>query len=288
MFYLFRVNSLDEIEKSINDKTCLIFLESISNPKLEIYDLKKVSDLGHKYNLPVVTDNTLTTPYLWRAKEYGADVIIHSATKFITGNGTAIGGILIDTGNYNWGLHPSPKIKSFVEKAGSLAFIAAARSKVYQNFGFTPAPQNVFFHLLGLETLALRMEKHCLNALKLAEFFLKHPKIKSVNYPGLKDYRYYQLAKNQFKNRFGGLITIELNTKEDCFRLIDNLKYTKNSANLGDCRTLIIHPESTIYSNCSHEEKDNAGVTPYLVRISVGIENIEDINEDFSNALDKI
>ncbi|MGK9368464.1 O-acetylhomoserine aminocarboxypropyltransferase/cysteine synthase family protein [Melioribacter sp. Ez-97] len=281
-------NSVDDIEKSISERTRFLFLESISNPKLEIYDLKKISETARKYNLPLVVDNTVTTPYLWRAKDLGADIIIHSATKYITGNGTAVGGVLIDTGNYKWNSHPSTKIKSQLGKAGPFAFIAAARSKVYQHLGFAPAPQNVFFHQLGLETLALRMERHCSNALKLAEFFKEQPGIKSVNYPGLNDNRYRQTGLRQFGDRYGGLLTVELDCREKCFDLIDNLKYAKNLANIGDTKTLIIHPESTIYSNCGDDEKSNAGVNSRLLRISVGIEYINDIIEDFSSALEKI
>lgn len=280
--------SVDELENKINDKTRFLFLESISNPKLEIYDVRKISTIARKHHIPLVVDNTIATPYLWCAKDFGADIVIHSATKYITGNGTAVGGILVDTGNYKWENHASPKVKEFIAKAGPFSFLAAARSKVYQNFGFTPSPQNAFLHLVGLETLALRMEKHCKNAQHLAEFFAIHKKVKTVNYPGLKDNPFHETGKNLFGNRYSGILTIELASKEECFRLIDNVRYAKNLANIGDTRTLIIHPDSTIYSNCSEEEKRNAGVTEKLLRISVGIEHFEDILEDFSHAFEKI
>lgn len=282
------LNDLDSLKKSINNKTKLIFLESISNPKLEIPNMKLISGIAKEYNIPLVVDNTLTTPYLWRSKYFGADIIIHSATKYITGNGTAIGGILVDTGNYNWKNSSVSKIKELSKKAGSLAFLGVARSKIYQNIGLTLSPFNAFLHILGLETLQLRMEKHCSNALDLAIHLKSHKKITGVNYPGLKDNKFYGIGKEQFDNKFGGLLTFSLESKQACFKFINNVKLAKNLANLGDTRTLIIHPDSTIYLNCSEEEKKLAGVSNNMVRVSAGLENIKDIIEDFDQSLEKI
>lgn len=282
------INDIDSWKKLINNKTRLIFFESISNPKLEIPNLKLISQIAKEYNVPVVVDNTISTPYLWQAKYFGADIIIHSATKYITGNGTAIGGILIDTGNYDWTKSIIPQIKELNRKAGRLSFLAAARSKIYQNIGFSPSPFNAFLHLIGLETLPLRMEKHCTNALQLAEYLHYNKKITDVNYPGLKENKFYNIGKEQFNNRFGGMLTFSLSSKEECFKFINNLKLAKNLANIGDTRTLVIHPDSTIYVNCSQQEKKLAGVEENMIRVSVGIENIKDIIEDFNQSLEKI
>lgn len=282
------MDDLDSLKRKINNKTKLIFLESISNPKLEIPNLRLISEVAKQHNIPVIVDNTITTPYLWISKNFGADIIVHSATKYITGNGTAIGGILVDTGNYNWKNSPVNKIKEFSKKAGNFAFLAAARSKIYQNIGFAPSPFNAFLHILGLETLPLRMEKHCSNALGLAEFLKSNNKVLDVNYPGLIENKFYNIGKEQFNNKFSGILTFTLESKDVCFKFINNLKLAKNLANIGDTRTLIIHPDSTIYLNCSEEEKKLAGVYDNLIRVSVGLENINDIIEDFNQALEKI
>ncbi|MCX7798572.1 MAG: aminotransferase class I/II-fold pyridoxal phosphate-dependent enzyme [Melioribacter sp.] len=282
------INEVDEWKKLINNKTRLIFFESISNPKLEVPNLKLISMVAKEYNIPVVVDNTVSTPYLWRAKNFGADIIIHSATKYISGNGSAVGGILIDTGIYDWKRSSVNQIKEMSQKVGRLAFIITARSKVYQNIGFAPSPFNAFLHILGLETLSLRMEKHCYNALQLAEYLQNHKKIINVNYPGLKENKFYDIGKKQFNNKFSGLLTFFLESKEKCFKFINNLKLAKNLANIGDTRTLVIHPDSTIYINCTKEEKNLAGVNENMVRVSVGIENVNDIIDDFNQSLQKI
>ncbi len=282
------INDIDSWKQLINNKTRLIFFESISNPKLEIPDIQKISEVAKEYKIPIVVDNTISTPYLWRAKNFGADIIVHSATKYITGNGTAVGGVVIDTGTYNWKNSNVRQIKELSLKAGNYAFLSAARSKIYQNFGFAPSPFNAFLHLLGLETLSLRMEKHSYNALRLAEYLDNHNKVKSVNYPGLSKNKFYEIGKKLFQNNFSGILTFTLNSKEECFKFINNLKLAKNLANIGDTRTLVIHPDSTIYINCSHEEKKLAGVTSELIRVSVGLENINDIIKDFEQSLEKI
>ncbi|MFZ5946487.1 MAG: O-acetylhomoserine aminocarboxypropyltransferase/cysteine synthase family protein [Stygiobacter sp.] len=282
------INDISNWEKLINNKIKLIFLESISNPKLEIPDLKAISKIAHEHNIPVVIDNTVSTPYLWRAKYFGADIIVHSTTKYISGNGTTIGGILIDTGNYDWKKSIVGKIKEMSSKAGNFAFLATARSKIYQNLGFAPSPFSAFLNLIGIETLPLRMEKHCENSLKLAEFLRSNKNVVEVNYPGLKENQYNKIGKEQFNNKFSGLLTFSLQSKDDCFKLINNLKLAKNLANIGDTRTLVIHPDSTIYLNCSQEEKKSAGVNDKMIRVSVGLENINDLIEDFKQALEKI
>lgn len=282
------INDIDSWKKLINKKTKLIFFESISNPKLEIPDLKTISKIAHEHNIPVIVDNTVPTPYLWRAKYFGADIIVHSTTKYISGNGTTIGGILIDTGNYDWKKSTNEKIKEMSSKAGNFAFLATARSKIYQNIGFAPSPFSAFLNLIGIETLPLRMDKHCENALKLAEFLKSNQKVVDVNYPGLQVHKFHETGRQQFNNKFSGLLTFFLNSKEECFNFINNLKLAKNLANIGDTRTLVIHPDSTIYLNCTQEEKNLAGVNEKMIRVSVGLENINDIIEDFNQALEKI
>ncbi len=273
-------NKPDTIADKISKKTKLIFIETIGNPRLDVPDLKKTGDISRQYNIPLVIDGTLTTPYMLKAGDYGAAVVIHSATKFISGYGSGIGGLIVDTGKYNWAGADSSLLREAAGKYGSKnAFLYILHKQIIQNTGS-------FLQLQGLETLSLRMEKHCSNALKLAEFFTKQPEVVSVNYPGLKSSKYFTIAEKQFKDKFGSLLTIRLGSKERCYRFINRLKLVKNLANLGDAKTLIIHPASTIYHDCTEEEMLNAGVYQDMLRISVGIENIQDIISDFILALE--
>jgi|DewCreStandDraft_4_1066084.scaffolds.fasta_scaffold16148_4 O-acetylhomoserine (thiol)-lyase len=288
--YGVKINYVDACDISsyknlINNKTKMIFVETIANPKLNVPDIKKISDISKENNIPLVVDSTITTPYLFNAKKFGVDIVIHSATKYLTGNGTAIGGILVDTGNFDWKQCKSSIIKKYTKRFGEFGFLAAIRKNVVQNGGSCTSPFNAFLHCIGLETLELRMERHCKNAEKLALYFMKNKKIKKVNYPGLKTSPFYEIAKLQFNNRFSGILTIELENKEQCFKFINNLKMVKNLANIGDTRTLIIHPASTIFHECDKKEMTEAGVTENMLRISVGLENIEDIINDFEQAL---
>ncbi len=282
------VKNVEEVKTSVSERTACLFIESISNPKLEVADVLSLSNIMTSFNIPIVIDNTVSTPYLWKAKEFGADIIVHSATKYITGNATAVGGVLVDTGKFNWSTNKSGKIKEAYEKYGPFAFLSVARSKVYQNIGVAASPMNAFFHLLGLETLGLRMERHCSNAVGLALYLSTHPKVKKINYAGLKDHPSYPFVIKQFNGKASGLLTFELGSKDDCFKVIKNLSLAKNVANIGEVRTLIIHPDSTIYCRCSDTEKSMAGVNPQLIRVSVGIEDLSDIVEDFEKALQSL
>ncbi|MCM8833085.1 MAG: sulfur carrier protein ThiS [Candidatus Omnitrophica bacterium] len=291
--YNVKVNFVDACDiqaykKFINKKTKLIFIETIANPKLNIPDVKKIAEIANQNEIPLIIDSTITTPYLFKAKKHGVSIVVHSATKYLTGNGTAIGGVLIDTGNFLWQKSKSPKVIKYTNKFGNFGFLACIRKNIIQNSGACLSPFNAFLHCIGLETLALRMEKHCENAKKLAEYLKQHTKIINVNYPGLSDNEYYEISAKQFNNKFGGILTIRLGNKEKSFRLINNLKLAKNLANIGDVRTLVIHPASTIFHECSKEEMEEAGVYDDLIRISVGLEDFEDIINDFEQALKEV
>lgn len=272
-------------KRAINEKTRLIFLETIANPKLDVPDIKAVAEIAAQNNIPLVVDSTITTPYLFEAKKYGTAIVVHSATKYMTGNGTAIGGVFVDTGAYNWKSSKNPSLEKYAEKFGEFAFLAAARKQVLQNAGSCLSPFNAFLHCLGLETLSLRMEKHCANALAVARHFSKYPAVKSVNYPGLDNSIYKETAARQFNGKFGAIMTFSLGTKEKCFDFAGRIKIAGNLSNIGDAKTLVIHPASTIFHDCGRTEMLDAGVTDDMVRVSVGIEDVEDIIADFEQAL---
>ena len=263
-------------------------MESLGNPKLDVPDIKAISEIGNDGNVPVIVDSTLTTPYLFQPKNFGVSIAIHSSTKYITGNGTTIGGILVDLGNFDWEKYKSPKIKKLYSRIGEMAFLQEIRGNILQNIGCSMAPFNAFLHNLGLETLALRMEKHCSNAQELANFLINHSKVKEVSYPGLSNNKYHKIASEQFEGKFGGLLTFQLNSKEECYKFIDNLTLASNLANLGDAKTLVIHPASTIYHESSEAEMKAAGVSQSMIRVSVGIESIRDIKNDFNKALESL
>lgn len=271
--------------KAINERTRLVFVETIGNPKLDVPDIKAIAAAAAKHNIPLVVDSTVTTPYLFEAKQYGAAIAVHSATKYMTGNGTAVGGALVDTGAYNWKNSKNTLLSGFIPKFGEFAFLAAARKRVLQNAGQCLSPFNAFMHCIGIETLPLRMEKHCSNAAALAAHFSKHPAVKAVNYPGLDKNPHKKTASEQFGGRYGGMLTLTLDSKEKCFDFLSRVKVARNLANIGDAKTLVIHPASTIFRDCGKEETAAAGVTQELIRVSVGIEDVEDLIADFEQAL---
>lgn len=273
--------------KAINDKTKLIFVETIGNPRMDVPDIPAIAEIAHKSNIPFVVDNTLTTPALFRPADFGADIVIHSTSKFINGHGTAIGGAIIDTGNYDWRKGAFEDIRKLSERVGQLAFLAHLRNLIYRDLGGCPAPMNSFLMLQGLETLHGRMAKHCDNAEKLARYLLDHPSVRWVDYPGLPDNKFNSRVVRLFGGRGGGLLTLGLGDKERAFRCIDSLKLAKNLANLGDAQTLVIHPSSTIFHEFSIAEQDKMGVTEDMVRVSVGIEDFEDIRSDFERAIER-
>lgn len=273
--------------KAINDKTKLIFVETIGNPRMDIPDIPAIAQIAHKSNIPFIVDNTLTTPVLFKPGDFGADIVVHSTSKFINGHGTAIGGAIIDTGNYAWRKGIFKDIKKLSEKVGQLAFLSHLRNLICRDLGGCPAPMNSFLMLQGLETLSARMNKHCENANKLAQYLQNRSKITWVNYPGLTGRRFYKRVQKLFNGQAGGLLTFGLGTTERAFKFINSLKLAKNLANLGDAKTLVIHPASTIFHEFGTAEKEKMGVTTDMIRVSVGIEDFEDIKADFEQAFEK-
>jgi O-acetylhomoserine (thiol)-lyase len=235
----------------------------------------------------LIVDNTVTTPALFRPGELGADIVVHSTSKFINGHGTAIGGAIIDAGNYNWRAGPFDQIKKLSQRVGQLAFLWYLRNVIYRDLGGCPAPMNSFLLLQGLETLPARMARHCENARRLAEFLQSHPKVSWVNYPALQTSRFYDRVAKLLAGRASGLLTFGLGDKERAFEFIDSLKLAKNVANLGDAKTLVLHPASTIFGEFDASELGSMGVTADMVRVSAGIEDFEDIRADFEQAIER-
>lgn len=299
-------NKPEDYESAIDEKTKALYIETIGNPGLNIPDIKKFADLAHKHNIPLIVDNTFGAGgYIVRPIEHGADIVVASATKWIGGHGTSIGGVIIDSGKFNWGngkfplfTTPSPSYhgldfwKVFGEGGpfGNIAFIIRARVEQLRDIGPSLSPFNSFLFIQGLETLSLRVERHCQNTLALAKWLQKHPKVESVNYPGLENHPDHELAKSQFrKDLFGGILTFVVKGGFEAGKtFINNVKLASLLANVGDAKTLVIHPASTTHSQLSEDEQKQAGVSSGLIRVSPGIEHIEDIIEDFEQALAKI
>lgn len=277
----------EELSKVISSKTKAVFAETIGNPKLNVINIKESARIIHKFNLPFILDNTIATPYLIKGIEFGADIIINSTSKYINGSSNSIGGIITDSGNYKWSAEKYSCLNEYI-KFGKFAFVARLRNDIYRNFGSCISPANAFLNLLGLETLSLRMQRHCKNAHTLASFLENQEGIRSVNYPSLKSSDYSEITNNQFGGKGSGIFTIRLYTKERAFEFINRLKYAIIITNIGDTKTLVVHPASTIYAHSDKETQEKAGVYEDLIRVSVGIEDIEDLKEDFLNALNYI
>jgi O-acetylhomoserine/O-acetylserine sulfhydrylase len=298
---------VESFEKHIDSKTKALYLESIGNPGFNIPDFAAISALARKYNLPLVVDNTFGAGgFLFRPIDHGANVVVASATKWIGGHGTSIGGVIIDGGNYNWGNGKFPQFSEpaegyhglkFAETFGennplglpNVAFIIRARVEGLRDFGAAVSPFNSFLFLQGLETLSLRVQRSVDNALALAQWLEKHPLIESVNYPGLESSTYHKLAKKYLRNGFGAVLSFTIKgSKDHTTKVIDNLSLVSHLANVGDAKTLIIQPSATTHQQLSSEEQLTAGVLPNLLRVSVGIEHIEDIKADFQQAFEKV
>lgn len=277
----------EELKKVVNENTKVVFAETIGNPKLDVVDIKKASDLIHSFNLPFILDNTTATTYLVKAIDLGADIIINSSSKYINGSSNSISGVITDSGNYKWTAEKHTAMADYI-KYGKFAFIAKLRNDTFRNLGCCLSPTNAFYNTLGLETLSLRMERHCDNALKLAESLEGLEGVKAVMYPLLKSSPYYDITNSQFNGKGGGIFTLRIYSKERAFAFINQLKYGINITNIGDTKTLVIHPSSTIYAHSNEEEQAKAGVYEDLIRVSVGIEDIDDLIEDFKNALDYV
>lgn len=289
----------ENIAAAITDKTRAVFIESLANPGGVVQDIEAIARVAHDAGVPLIVDNTMATPMLCRPIEYGADVVVHSTTKFLNGHGNAIGGVIVDAGRFDWakgGKYPTlsePNVSyhglTFTEAFGNLAFILATRTLGLRDLGPALAPMNAFLALTGMETLALRMDRHCSNAIALARWLKEHPKIKWVSYAGLPDSPYYDLAQKYLGGRGGSVFTFGLNGGYDAgVKLVSSVGMFSHLANLGDTRSLIIHPASTTHSQLSESELVEAGAGPDVVRVSVGIEHIDDIIADLAQALEKI
>ncbi|MGN0632442.1 MAG: O-acetylhomoserine aminocarboxypropyltransferase/cysteine synthase family protein [Oscillospiraceae bacterium] len=276
----------DEIRPLLNERTRAVFAELIGNPSLEIVDLKSVSELVHSFGVPLIIDSTTATPYLINPFRFGADIVVHSTSKYINGGGNSISGIIIDSGNFSWDFEKYPSLSKY-KKFGRLCYLAALRNGIWRNVGGCLAPMNAFMNLVGMETLGLRMERSCENALSLARFFEKCEGI-SVNYPALESSPDNRLCKELLGGKGGAILTVRAGSKERAFRLINGLALSTNATNIGDVRTLVIHPSSTIYAHSTDKQKLTAGVFDDTIRISVGIEDIEDLIGDFSQSIEKL
>ena len=285
----------ENFAKAIRDNTRLIYIETIGNPKNDILQFEKIADIAHEHGMPVICDNTVATPILFRPIDYGIDIVVHSCTKFIGGHGTSIGGAIVDSGKFNWTngrypelTEPDPSYHGvkYVESFGELAYIIKARTQFLRDMGSCMSPFNAFLFLQGLETLHLRMPRHCENALKLANWLQRQDCVSWVNYPGLKSHPDYKLAKRYLPDGQGAILGFGIKGgKEAGIRFIDNVKLASHLANIGDSKTLVIHPASTTHQQLSDAEKLSAGVTDDYIRVSVGTEHIDDIINDFEQAL---
>jgi O-acetylhomoserine (thiol)-lyase len=285
------------IRAAINHKTRAIYAETVGNPKLDVVDIEKLASIAHEHGLPLVIDNTHPSPALTRPIEWGADIVVNSATKFLGGHGTSIGGVIVDAGKFDWAAssrfkeftEPDPSYHglSYVQAFGPLSFIIKARIQGLRDTGASLSPFNAFLFLQGIETLHLRLERHSQNALAVARHLEKHPGVEWVNYPGLESSSYYERAKKYLPNGQGALITFGIKGGYDAGKkLIDALQLFSLVANIGDAKSLVIHPASTTHQQLSVEEQAGTGVTPELVRLSVGIEDIRDILTDLDQAIE--
>jgi O-acetylhomoserine (thiol)-lyase len=287
----------ENFRKAITKKTKAIFAETISNPLGNILDIEAVANIAHEAGIPLIIDNTFATPYLCRPIEYGADIIVHSATKFICGHGTSIGGVIVESGKFPWDngnfpvmMEPSKGYHGvrFYETFGDFGYIMKARVETLRTFGPALSPFNAFLFIQGLETLHLRMERHCSNALAIAKFLKEHPAVTWVNYPGLPDSLYFELAKKYLPKGAGSIFTFGIKGGiEAGVKFIESLQLLSHLANVGDAKTLVIHPASTTHRQLTEEEQLSAGVTPDMIRISVGLETLDDILWDIDQALSK-
>lgn len=284
------LETLDEesLEKVVNEKTKVLFAEAIGNPKLDILDIEKVSEFCNKHNIVFIVDSTITTPYLINPIKYGADVVIHSTSKYINGTSNSIGGVIVDGGSTKYKNEKFENFSNYSKKFGKMVFTGKLRDTIGKDLGAALSPMSAFLNLTGIETLSLRMKQHCENTLKVAEYLEAHEKVVSVNYPKLKSSPYYDLAEKYYEKGASGILTFRLGSKERCFKFINELKLIVNLTNVGDTKTLIIHPASTICLSNTEEEKLQMGVYEDLIRLSVGIEDIEDIIGDIEEALKAI
>ena len=293
------IHDLAEVEAAIQDNTRAIYIETLGNPNSDIPDIDALAELAHKHGLPLVVDNTFGTPYLIRPIEHGADIVVHSATKFLGGHGTTLGGIIVDSGKFDWSAsgkypaiadpNPSYHGVSFVKAVGPAAFVAYIRAILLRDTGATISPFAAFLLLQGIETLSLRLERHAENTKKVVEFLKSHPQVEKVNHPSLPDHPDHELYQRYFPNGGGSIFTFEIKGGQaEAHKFIDNLKIFSLLANVADAKSLVIHPATTTHSQLSHEELEDQGIKPNTIRLSIGIEHIDDIIADLKGGFDAV
>lgn len=293
------IDNLEEVEVAIKDNTKLVLIETLGNPVINIPDIEKIAEITHKHQIPLVADNTFATPYLINVFSHGVDIAVHSATKFIGGHGTTIGGVIVDSGKFDWAASgkfpqlfdedPSYHNISYTRDVGAAAFIVAARVQLLRDMGAALSPFNSFLLLQGLETLSLRVERHVQNAEKIVDFLVNHPKVEKVNYPKLADSPYHALAEKYLPKGVGSIFTFHVKGGEaEARKVIDSLEIFSNLANVADAKSLVVHPATTTHAQLSDSDLEAAGVTKNQIRLSIGLENVDDLIEDLRLALERI
>ena len=297
---IINVNDLNALEAAIQLNTKVVYAETFGNPNSDVLNLEGVAAVAHKHGIPFIVDNTFGTPYLIRPLEHGADIVVHSATKFLGGHGSSLGGVIVDGGKFDWKANPDkfPSLAKpdpsyhgivFADVVGAAAYVTRIRAVILRDTGATLSPFNAFILLQGVETLSLRVERHVENALKVVDFLSKHPKVAKVNHPSLESHPDHQLYKKYFPNGGASIFTFEIKGgQEEACKFIDNLQIFSLLANVADVKSLVIHPYTTTHSQLSPEELAEQHITPSTVRLSIGTEHIDDIINDLSQALDKI
>lgn len=293
------VSDFDAVEKAIRPITKLLFVETFGNPNCDVTDLRALAEIAHRHNIPLIVDNTFGTPFLARPLEQGADIVVHSATKFLGGHGTSLGGIIVDGGTFPWSKFPDkfPTLAKpdpsyhgaiFTEVAGNAAYVTRIRAVVLRDTGAAISPFNAFIILQGVETLSLRVERHVENALKVVDFLAKHPKVTKVNHPALPDHKDHKLYKSLYPNGAGSIFTFEIKGGEkEAWKFIDSLKIFSLLANVADVKSLVIHPYTTTHSQLEPDELERQRITPATIRLSIGTEHIDDIIADLEQALEQ-
>ena len=293
------IDNLEEVEAAIKDNTKHVLIETLGNPVINIPDIEKIAEIAHKHQIPLVADNTFATPYLINVFSHGVDISVHSATKFIGGHGTTIGGVIVDSGKFDWAASgkfpqfvnedPSYHNLSYTRDVGAAAFIVATRVQLLRDMGAALSPFNSFLLLQGLETLSLRVERHVQNAEKIVDFLVNHPKVEKVNYPKLADSPYHALAEKYLPKGVGSIFTFHVKGGEaEARKVIDSLEIFSNLANVADAKSLVVHPATTTHAQLSDSDLEAAGVTKNQIRLSIGLENVDDLIEDLRLALEKI